>query len=154
MATNWDEVVKAIHSLLKSNIKYADSVLIGGLDEYLAGNVGQAINRDFLILLSHPNGDSQTSQSLLGRLHMKTYYLVIAIVAKTESTTPGRMFGVGKKSLFEVQGDIYNLLEHSNLGGLVENKAGTNFETGWLQHPIESKAFTVYSTLYSATKIE
>mgnify|MGYP001320334703 CR=1 FL=1 len=130
MSTSWDAVLQAVKDRLKSNITYANVEIIGGIQEYLSGATGQAFNsREFLILLSHPAGGSQSNEPMLSGLHRKRYDIYVAIMVKTDPTTVKRMSGVSaKKGVYEVQDEIFSLLEHDNLGGLVDNKAGTNFK--------------------------
>lgn len=155
MPLNWNTVVTAVRDKLRSGIPYANVEIVGGIEEYIAGQTSQAINtREFLILLSRPNGDHRSAEPMFSGLHLKRYDILIALAAKTNPSTVNRVLGKDKKGTNEVEDAIYSLLEHDNLGGLCDNKAGTNFEGGWTQLPIDSKAFTCTQTLYSCEKTE
>lgn len=152
--TSWEDVAKLIQSKLRSMISYADTTIVGSAQDYIANNVAQALVKDYLILISTPEGESQNSEPMIGGLFRKRYDYEIVLVAKTDPTQLGRLFGEGKKGIFEVQTEIVSAIEHNNLGGAVDNKAGTNFEIGWTKLPNDNKAITAYSTIYTVIKTE
>jgi hypothetical protein len=152
--TTWEDVINAVEAVLRSAISYADVTKIGSAQDYIANNTAQALVKDFQILLSTPDGESQNAEPMISGLFRKRYDIGIVLIAKTEITQVGRLFGSSKKGIFEVQADIVSALEHKNLNGLVDNKAGTNFEVGWTKLPSDNKAITAYSTIYTVIKTE
>jgi hypothetical protein len=152
--TSWEDVAKAIQSALRATISYVDTTIVGSAQDYITNNVAQALVRDYLVLISTPEGESQNAEPLISGFFRKRYDYEIVLIAKTDPAQLGRLFGEGKKGIFEVQTEIVAALEHKNLGGLVDNKAGTNFEIGWTKLPNDNKAVTAYSTIYTVIKTE
>lgn len=157
MATTWEQVVTTIESTLKGAVSYAKVARVGSIAEYLANATGQSIfdAKDVLILVSPPEGPAEDVIPKIGGYFIKRYDVEVAVVAKTDPTAARRLTGKGpKKGIFEVRRDVVAALEHSNLGGLVDNKAGANFESGWARVDSDSRTFTAYTTIYTVHKTE
>lgn len=157
MATTWEDVSKAVETALKASISYAKITIVHSISDYLLSNTAQSLfdAKDIAILLSAPEGDAQIVEPMLSGYFRKRYEVHIVILSKADPQSLPRLQGFGaKKGIFEVQADVISALEHRNLSGLVDNKAGANFEVGWRQLALENKGFTAYETTYTVVKTE
>ena len=157
MATTWEDVSKAVETALKAAIGYAKITIVPSISDYLLSNTAQSLfdAKDISILLSAPEGDAQHVEPMISWYFRKKYEIHVVILSKTDPQSLPRLQGTGgKKGIFEVQADVVAALEHKNLSGLVDNKAGSNFEVGWRQLALENKAFTAYETTYTVVKTE
>jgi hypothetical protein len=153
--TTWERIAAAVESKLKSSISYAKITTISSASDYVAEKTAQTLmDKDILILISPPEGESQSSEPMIGGYFRRNFMLEIMVVTKSNPEALKRILGVERKGIFEVQSDIVSALEHVNLAGAADNRAGTNFEGGWSVVPQEGKGITVYSTLYTVTKTE
>ena len=155
--TPWGTIAAQVQAALQSAITYAKITIIGGAEEYIANQVSQAQVDSVAILIAPPRGSSYmpSNQPKLSGVFRRKYEFQILVVAKTDPNFVGRLVGVNTKvGIDQILTDVYRALEHNNFGGLMENKAGTNFEVGWSKEPLEDKAITIFSTIYTAIKIE
>lgn len=153
--TNWENIASAVEAKLKSSLPYAKVALISSIAQYLEEKVGQApMEKDPLVLISPPEGSAQESEPMISGYFRRNFMIEIAVVTKSNPEALKRILGVERKGIFEIQSDIVSALEHVNLAGVADNRAGTNFEGGWSVVPQEGKGITVYSTLYTVTKTE
>ena len=155
--TKWGDIATRIQTVLRSALPYTKITIIGAPEEYLMGNVAQALVEDFTVLIAPPRGASiaQGNQPKLSGVFRRKYDFQIMVVAKIAPTMMGRLTGVNtKRGSDQVMSDIYKALEHNNLSGFVDNKAGTNFEGAWDKEPQEDKAVTTFSTIYTVIKTE
>jgi|WetSurSiteA1Bulk_404760.scaffolds.fasta_scaffold138936_1 hypothetical protein len=154
---NWETVSKNVVNALRDDsvlTSYAKVEFIDSISDYVEKSVTQTVNDGYLILVSTPEGDMVRTESLLNGIKRKFFLLSLAIIVKNEPTSKGRLIGERGKGIFEVQEDVERILEHSNLSGTVDSKAGTNFDSGWTKIPVDSRAITIYTTVYTAVKTE
>lgn len=153
--TTWEQVAVAVESRLKSQLSYAKITTISSASSYVNEQTAQTLlDKDIVVLISPPEGDSTTSEPMIGGYFRRNFILEIVVVTKSNPEALKRILGVVRKGIYEVQSDIVAALEHVNLAGVADNRAGTNFEGGWAIVPQEGKGITVYSTLYTVTKTE
>jgi hypothetical protein len=154
---NWQDGANKIKDKLVVTCPYAQVSLIDSINDFInKDTVAQTIANRYTVLISTPDGDVvPTPEPLLTGVKRKIFAYGIAIVVKTDAKAITRIMGKPQdRSIFEVQDDVVAALEHSNLDGLADNKAGLNFEDGWTKVPTDNKAITVYFTTYTVVKTE
>lgn len=154
MATTWSQVVNAVDAKLKSSLTYATITPFVSASDYLAGMVGQTQidSKNCVILLCPPDSGAQTDEPMIGGWFRKHFRIEIVVVVKV---APNKLEAQpGKKGIFEIEADIRKVLEHDNLGGLADNKAGSNFEGDWSVIDNDNRALALYSTVYTAVITE
>lgn len=157
MAISWDEVAQKVKVLLERGLSYVPPskiTIINSIDDYFANNTAQTSVDDVVVLISPPQGGPEHAEPLIGGMFRKRYDLQIAIVSKIDPNAVTRIWGSAKKGIFDMRADIVSALEHRNLDGFVDNKSGSNFEVPWSMLPLDGRAFTGYSTVYTVIKTE
>lgn len=159
--TTWKQVAEKVRDSLQSAIPYCKITIIGSFTEYIQGATNQAVIDSIdgvVILLAPPSGDvyNPSHQPMLSGFFRKKFEVEIAVVVKNDPQMMGRLFGPNsnKKGITDILDDIHTALEHRNLGGFTDNKAGSNFEVGWSPASNDNKAITVYTTIYTVIKTE
>lgn len=157
MNTKWGDIASKVQDTLKSALPYAKITTIGSVEEYLMNNVSQALLGDISVLIGPPRGASYmpSNQPKLSGVFRRKYEFEIVVIAKNDPAMVGRLVGANSKiGIDQALVDVYNALEHKNLGGFVDNKAGTNFEGAFEKQPQEDKAVTIFTTIYTVIKTE
>ena len=155
--TTWEDVAKKVRETLVARISYLNSskiTIIPSVSDYFGNNTAQTTIDDMAILISPAEGSPESTVPMIGGWFRRQFQLQIAVISKMDANATTRIWGSGKKGFFDVRADIVSALEHSNLAGFVDNKAGVNFDVPWSILPLEGRAFTGYSTIYTAVKTE
>ena len=157
MSTSWDEVAQRVRDELRSALTYIPSskiTVIPSISDYFANNTAQTVIDDLVILIAPSANGSESKEPRLSGYFRKRFEVEIAVVSKMDVNAIARIWGTGKKGIFDVANDVVTALEHKNLGGFAENKSGANFEVPWNMLPLDGRAFTGYQTTYTVVKIE
>lgn len=155
--TTWEDIADKIRLAVISGVTYvapSKITVINSVSDYFMSNPAQSTVDDFAILIAPPEGSSESAESRIGGWLRKSFFFEIAVISKINPNAQTRIWGEGKKGIFDVQADVVRALEHKNFGGYVDNKAGVNFEAAWSIVPLEGRAFTAYHTIYTVVKTE